>query len=351
MLFALLAACGAPVPKDTPADAADDTAGDTAADTAGPTDPGAWIDVETVSVTLSFDVTATEAGAPADCTYVRQFEGVDLGDLADVVCPDCRDAFIGYTRLEESSRACYEAWNPIDAYAPADRMEAVGWSRSGFSRSYVWPLGSVIAPDGWTVPAEDTTSTFSYETFITGTYTADLTATVTVERGGVLSRPDPAAERETPYTCGWPQLDPGDVEASTTVAIGSVVPADVMEDQCGEAFDLRDLYGRWVLFQSVWSDCDACVHTALAANAVAAGRDDLTVVTLYFGDDAGWEEAKRTYGDIGPVLRDLGYGSVVPGVLMYSTTAPSRWWLVDPAQVLVTAGWGTDDFSELAEWM
>ena len=162
--------------------------------------------------------------------------------------------------------------------------------------------------------------------------------------------PSPDVDLAGDYACGWARRDPGDIQEPTALGVGSTLPGARMKDRCGDPFDLRDLAGAPVLFLTARPDCDTCVFQARAAATFLTAHPDLDleVVTLFEGSDDAYDAAVTTYGALGPVLHSRGYvGLMAPFLVGWRWIPSAVWWLADPDQVVVSAGIGTLDFSEL----
>lgn len=343
-----LFACAGSGGGDTSAPPGDDTA--TTSDSgAAPAPEGAWIAAARLVGDLTFTVSPYDGEGLATCSYTRHFDGVELVGLVDYACPDCGMAFGGDVTVSDDGAACFDSWFPQNlSYTLMNRAEFWGWKNTNFYRSSVPSLGTSVGSTDFSAPGEGEAATFSYS----ATSTAAETALLEVE--GSLSwsmdalLPDPAGTRSSPYLCGWPQGDPGNIDNPAAIALDRALPNLPMEDQCGEPVSLRDFTGEALLFVAAYPDCDACVYTALTA-ATYATAHDLRMVVLFEGDDAAFAAATQTYGALGPVLRNRNYIEVMSLGLFGYTPVGAQWWLADPSQVVVAAGVSTLDFSELNE--
>jgi hypothetical protein len=312
-----------------------------------------WIPATRLVGELRFTYSDAGPDSPDACSYTRSFEGYDFKDYRDlfVGCPDCRGLFAGVSTLDPETAECAERWLVRAGVLAQERVEFWGWTGETFLRVFspADPIGSFgISPPA--AGEEAVVAWTSTPSLYVGAL--DVSATFTWAEDPDVLVPDPEVAFDGPYACGWPRRDPGDVLEPYAIGLGEVIPGARMKDQCGEPFDLRDLYDAPALFLTARPDCDTCVFQARAAAAFVASQPgtDLAVVTLFEGSDEAYEAAVATYGALGPVLHSRGYVGLMGPYLVYWRPYPAAtWWLVDPDQVVVSAGIGTLDFSELTE--
>lgn len=339
LLWVMLAGCGASDDEPTP----------------DPSEPAAqddlWMSARRMVGELRFTYSDVGPESPDACSYTRSYEGIDFRDYRDlfVDCQTCGGLFAGTSTLDPETAACAGAWLDQAGLLVQDRTEFWGWSDGVYVRIFspADTIGTYALDnpsDGEEVSVEWTVQAARH----VGALAVSATFTWSLDDAVQVPNPDTVLEGE--YACEWPRNNPGDVREPAAIAVGETIPGGLMEDQCGDPLDLRDLYGQPTLFLTATTDCDTCVFQALAAAELVASGADLAVVTLFEGSDEGYEAAKTTYGALGPVLYSRGYvGLMSPFLVGWRRYPEAVWWLVDAEQVVLTAGVGTLDFSELME--
>lgn len=311
--------------------------------------------------TYTFHLALSEVGG-VDCDTTRAFTGVDMGETTPFSCPSCSAEFMGSGTITDDTIDCFDAafvdypdgWStPVYSYPV--RTEYWGWGKKAFYRSTMPAAdASGKVDDGsFRAPDEGVEETFtavgtSNTTAGSASYTVDGTV-IWVTDPAVLV-PDPTYLPTEPYTCGWPQNDPGTLVDPAAVAVGAVAPAASFVDQCGEPVRLRDFAGSWLIGLRTTADCDACLENASLASAyatrAAADGEDVRVVTFFAGTDDEYAAAVELYGAAGPVFRDRGYGSMIAYVGGFNP-AWSTSFVVDPDQRLASVTLGGPDYSVL----
>ena len=320
----------------------------------------------TVTWTLAFDAEAQSLGFE-DCSYTRTFQGVQYLDM-DYLCPACTVQVQGTAVMTEG----LDCYSQISSSATTERTEAWGWGDGLFFRT-----GRAQAPLGELTPIEDGGEntpidlSWASESELTdgGVMSLSAVGTMTYQTDPSIVLPDPQPERSTPYTCGWPQNDPGDLVLDYDLAAGKTFPNVHLVDQCGDVLSLWDLYGSWLVLDSSQSDCGPCQNMAATATAfvedMAAEGIDVKVVSLLgnglsdpFGTPS--DETLNTWVDTfeltDPVLYDRGFAYALFPSFIDEYSGDSfgypAWLVVDPQMTLVhgTVGFGSwDDVKAVIE--
>ena len=326
-----------------------DTSEDTDSEVPKPED-GEYVRVSgEVTWTLTFDE-AAEANGFFDCSYRRTYEGeqrIDRGYL----CPNCDFMTQGIATMEEG----LDCHAQISSNNAAQRTELWGlgnnsFFRSGHEQRALGELGSVdsMAPD------TDIALTWSSESQLNAGGTMLLEATGYIH---YVVDPDitPSPEvlpHEGPYTCGWPQNDPGDLILDYNIGIDKTFPNVHLRDQCGERMSLWDFYGSWLILDTTQSDCGPCRSMAAGAEEALAdmrafGLDVVMISFLGNGLSYPYESPSQatldswvdTYELEDPVLFDEGFAfALFPGFVEEFTGEGfgyPTWLLINPEMKLV----------------
>ncbi len=305
---------------------------------------------------LDFDSVSESAGF-IDCEYRREFDGLQFLH-SPWLCPDCEVITAGeavmtagedcYAQLSDDPPSGYEAWG-----FSADG----GFYRSGTEQYPLWePLASF--EDGG--EGADNALAWSAEYDLGGgaglTLSASGSFRYLTDADTLL--PESFPPRQTPYGCGWPRNDPGDLPLDFHLTGGGVFPNLRLTDQCGEDVNLWDLYGDWIVLDGTQPDCGPCQTMAAGGVDFLAGMrsEGVTVrmVSLMGGGLAApWESPEletvtswaSSFGLSDPVLVDRGAAfALLPQVLGDDFGWPA-WAIIDPHMQLVYAqvGFGTWD--------
>ena len=174
---------------------------------------------------------------------------------------------------------------------------------------------------------------------------------------------DPFGPREEPYSCGWPNNNPGNLSTTNLLAEGAVIPTALLEDRCGEMVNLWDFFGSWVILDTAQPDCPPCRTMASELPAFIEGLHgegfDVYGVTvlgagLSASSDAPAEsdylEWLEEFGEEEPVLRDTGYGSSVFGRYFAKEFGFPSYALVGPDMTMVQSwvGFSSERLDEIA---
>lgn len=295
-----------------------------------------------------FDAVA-EAQHVTDCDHAREYTGQEVPGLEELVCGDlpCDHVFFGWTVVPEENRACYRQVSPFGLT---------------FTQPEVWAVG----PDGWVripypvfggalpltptdqepaIGEEVTATTAGVGAFVlpAGSYTYEMAMSLTYDLDPTVAAADPDVELDA-YVCGWPtggpRVRPG------PIARGEPLPDHVLLDQCGEPVHTGDLTGGFTLLLLASATCDTCAAAASQVRPLLEAHPDLTVATLFHGDDAGYDAWREAYHPRGPLLRDDGWGRLVSWSLNFNTSE-AAWVLLDPDGAVVTASTGFTSWSVL----
>lgn len=365
MTLLLLLSCMAAGPLDT---AETTPTGDGGEDGGGstPTEEGdipGWRAEGEIAWTLDFDADA-EAGGYVDCSYARTWEGSQALDLG-YLCPDCAMIFPGEALLYEGL-SCYQQ---LDAEGVELQEEAWGFSEDGrFFRSggNTRPLSELSTLDPSSPEGAAVAWVSEYELTSGGTMTLSASGAVSWWLDPELLLPDPWPSRTEPYTCGWPQADPGDLVLDYDLQIGSVFPNVRLIDQCAEKLALWDLYGRWLVLDTAQPDCGPCRSMADTAEAFVvqmAGEGIEVVVVNLLGAGLGapfdepdpevYADWVETYESSGPVLKDRGFGYALFPSFAEEATGESfgypTWVVVDPQMRIHAVNIGFSDWEAVAD--
>lgn len=368
LLLSILVACGGNGDTDKPQDTSPAT--DTGSDTEPVTDSGTSTDsgdtedtedtappdtTDAIVVTgqatwiLAFDEEA-EGNGFFDCTYTREYEGVQYLDQ-DYLCPDCTAQTGGTATMTDGD----ECFAQISTAGPV-RYEAWGFSETGFYRSSPenQRLGEL---DEITLAAEGTETpigwTSDYDMTDGGTMNIAAVGGFTWSEDTNTQIEIPGSGHSGPYTCGWPRNDPGDLELDYVLADGSVFPNAFLRDQCGEQLSIWDLYGRYLVIDNTQPDCGPCQNMAetsedFIADMKADGIEVMMVSLMGKALSAPWEEPSagtmdawvEEFGLKGPVLADRGFGyGLMPPYFEYDYGFPA-WMVVAPDMTVITGNVG-----------
>ena len=374
LLLSLMLACGG-----DKADDGQDT-GDTLTDSGATTDSGTSTDSgengdsgdtedtsppdtqDAIRVTgqatwvLDFDEEG-ESNGFFDCTYARTYEGLQYLDQP-YLCPDCEVQAGGTATMTEGE----DCFAQISSAGPV-RYEAWGFSQTGFFRSSpenqrLGELSEISLAD----EGEENPIGWSSDYDLTVGGTMNISA-----EGSFIWTTDPDTQLDLPgtghsgpYTCGWPQNDPGTLEIDYTLADGSVFPNAQLRDQCGEQVSIWDLYGRYLIFDNTQPDCGPCKNMAASSEDFAAamstrGIEVMMVSLMGNGLSEPWVEPEpatvnswvSAYGLQSPVLADRGFGyGLMPPYFDYDYGFPA-WMIVAPDMTLIKGGVGFSTWDEM----
>lgn len=357
-------ACGgAEVPGDADGGGVDGGGADGGAGDGGaPGEIPAILASAAVTWTLDFDA-AAEAQGQADCQYSRSFQGVQRLDRG-YLCPDCAVIVRGTASVTEG----LDCLGLVSEPEPT-RTETWGWSEAGLLyRSGVvdLSLGELAEID----PTASDGAALAWES----ESEAPAGGTVRLSAVGTLSwavdpetlLPDPFPPRTTPYACGWPQADPGDLVLDYEAHLDQVFPNVRLVDPCGEELALWDLSGRWLVIDTSQPDCGPCLQMASTAAAfveeMAAEGVEVVVVSLLGAGLAEphlsppaevYDDFVESYGHGDPILVDEGFGYAVFSRLAASDLGESfgfpTWVVVDPQMRLVHGNVGFSDWDAVAQ--
>jgi hypothetical protein len=299
--------------------------------------------------TLIFDEEA-EANGFFDCSYSRSFEGLQYLDQP-YLCADCEVQTGGTATMTEGE----DCFAQISSAGPV-RYEAWGFSQEGFFRSSpenqrLGELSEITlaeeggeTPIGW-VSDYDITEGGTMNLAAEGSFSWSVDPETQLEI--------PGSGHSGPYTCGWPQNDPGDLELDYTLADGSVFPNVHLRDQCGEQLSIWDLYGRYLIFDNTQPDCAPCRNMAESAEAfvdqmAGQGVEVMMVSLMGNGLSEPWVEPSEemvdawvdAYGIEDPVLADRGFGyGLMPPYFDFDYGFPA-WMIVAPDMTLIVGNVG-----------
>ncbi len=387
MLLFLAFACAPET--DKPADADDTAAGDTAADTGDTVDTGPSCVEEpappetkdtgaapraaatltgSITWTLSFDE-AAEAAGYVDCTYTREYAQTEVGDQG-YLCPACSTLTTGLGVMTEGYEDCFLQIST----AEAERVEHLGLGevdggvhlfRSGSENVALGDMGPVTGDAPLAVGWEDESELEEGGVMLLA---AVGELTLGVDEATLLE--DVNGARTEPYTCGWPQNNPGGPNPTWEVTDGELFPNVRLEDQCGEPVDLWDFRGFYLVIDSSAPNCGPCQAMAEGAEAFKARMEAACVpvelITLLNESlsainqpasaevQAAWVEE---FGLTSPVLADRGAAyALFPAYLgIESGMSYPAVILVDPDGRVFHGATGFGDWAEfedilLADW-
>jgi thiol-disulfide isomerase/thioredoxin len=271
----------------------------------------------TITWTLTFDDTARAAGLE-DCTYTRTYAQGEVGEQG-YLCPECTLLTTGTAVMVDGYEGCFAQIST----AAAERVEHFGLGvvdgerhafRSGSENVSLGDVGATVGDDTFAVAWEDTSTLDAGGTLLlaaAGELILGTSATETV--------PDVEGARTEPYACGWPMNNPGGPNSDWALATGSVFPNVRLEDQCGDAVDLWDFRGHYLVIDSSSPNCGPCQAMAEGAEAFKARMEaacvpvelvtllnaSLSAINLPAEPDVlqDWAE---TFGLTSPVLADRG---------------------------------------------
>jgi len=316
-----------------------------------------------VTWTLRFDADA-EALGYEDCAYTRSFEGTQYLDM-DYLCPDCTVQVSGTATMTEG----LDCYSQISSAPESERTEAWGWGDGGFHRSgrTQFPLGELSTFDD-TGEGTEIALAWESESELTdgGVMILSAAGSLTYQTDSSILLPDPIPTRTEPYTCGWPQNDPGDLALDYVLGVGKTFPNVYLKDQCGELLSLWDLHGSWLVMDTSQSDCGPCQTMAASAEEfvadMAAEGIDVKVVSFLgnglsepFGTPSAatlgtWVDS---FGLTDPVLYDRGFAYATFPDFVTEYTGESfgypTWLVVSPEMELVHGNVGFGSWDDVAE--
>jgi AhpC/TSA family len=332
MLILLAFGCSSGAPDGRADDASDSGSTDTAApgpscaeepappaerDTGDAPRPAALLS-GAVTWTLSFDAAAQAAGF-VDCTYSRTYAATEVADQG-YLCPECAVLATGVTVMTTGYEDCFLQIDDDDA----ERVEHVGlgevdgathFFRAGNENVPLADMGAAIGDATSFAVAWESESELADGGGMV--LQAEGTFTQGVAEDVLLA--DVTGARTAPYACGWPQNSPGGPNERWTVADGEIFPNVRLVDQCGDAVDLWDFRGYYLVIDSSSPNCGPCQAMAEGAEAfkarMAAECAPVEMITLLNEslsainrpaspeDQQAWVDA---FGLTSPVLADKG---------------------------------------------
>ncbi|MEC7985905.1 MAG: redoxin domain-containing protein [Myxococcota bacterium] len=278
---------------------------------------GGYIITGTVTWTLTFDEEAQAAGY-STCSYNRTYEGSQFLDM-NYLCADCDVLTRGIATMQYG----LDCHGQISQDNEAERTELWGFGSESFHRGGrdQFVMGALSELDD---PQPDTDIPLAwsseYEVNEGGTMLLEATGSFQYVWDTSLSLEDPWETRTDPYTCGWPQNDPGNLPLDYELGIGKTFPNVQLRDQCGERLSLWDLYGHWLILDTTQSDCGPCRSMAAdSEEALIAMREEgIDVMMVSFlgnglsypfetPSETTFNSWVETYGLMDPVLYDQGF--------------------------------------------
>ena len=273
--------------------------------------------------TLDFDA-AAEALGYTDCSYHRSYGEMVERQGHTWQCPDCEWFTIGDAEIDEGYADCYAQISTSEQL----RTEHLGVGAVD-GEPHFWRTGAQnigLADMGATTgagTAEDPLLVgWSDEATLDagGGFVLTATGGFTVGERSDTPIEDEDVPRETPYAGGWPLCNPGGPSPTYTLAAGVTLPNARLVDQYGDAVDLWDFWGSYVVLDSSSPNCGPCQSLAKeeAAWTQSMAREGIDVEwitllneslsTVNLPADAEmldtWVSAM---GTTGPVLADEGY--------------------------------------------
>lgn len=319
----------------------------------------------TITWTLEFDEDA-EANDFVDCSYSRVYEGVQVRDL-DYTCPDCDFIVSGEATMTEGLDDCY---SQISSDPQETRTE--NWGISGDATLYrsgrdQFPLGELTTFEGGAV---DTSIEVGWESESEltdgGIMLLSATGTMSWTSDDETQVDEPFGPRADAYACEWECNDPGDLELDYALAEGGTMPNVRLNDQCGEAVDLWDFHGSYLVLDTSQSDCGPCRSMAEGEeeflNTMRGEGIPIRVITFMgnglsepYGtpDQATIDDWISEYGLKDPVFYDRGYAyslfpDFIDGFSGESFGYPA-WLLVDPDMSVFYGNVGFSDWETVAD--
>ncbi len=321
-----------------------------------------------ITWTLAFDADA-EADGFVDCTYMRTYAQLEVGDQG-YLCPDCSLLTTGTAVMTEGYEDCFSQISD----AEAERVEHLGlgevegaahFFRSGSENVSLTDMGPIEGDAPFRIAY---TNESELETG--GTMVLALAGELSLGTSDGETIVDVEGARTEPYTCGWPLNNPGGPNSGWTVANGAVFPNVRLDDQCGDAVDLWDFRGHYLVIDSSSPDCGPCQSMAMGAEAFKARMEaacaPVEMITLLneslraINKPAAPEVLQDwadTFGLTSPVLADKGAGyALFPGYLgIESGMSYPAVILVDPDGEVLYGATGFSDWAEfedilLADW-
>jgi hypothetical protein len=332
-------------PADTASDSGDPRVGDTSDDTADDVDIPAPVCPEDAGYVgeephlartlagegdwwLDFDEEA-EANGYVDCGYHRVWGETIEREGHAWQCPDCDWFTIGDGEVTEG----YDDCTTLISGAEALRTEHLGlgtvdgalhlW-RTGSENLALSDMGELT---GAGTPGDPWIFSFGDEGEFTdgsGTFTLAATGSIVFGETSDTWVADVNVPREEPYTGGWPQCNPGGEPTDYLLVDGDVLPNARLVDQHGEAVDLWDFWGRYLVVDSSSPDCGPCIELSRHEDGwVEAMADDgvevawVTLLNASLGavnlpaDAETVSDWVRGSGSDAAVLADEGFGYTV----------------------------------------
>lgn len=321
----------------------------------------------TVRWTLDFDA---EALGFVDCTYARDYAQTEVGDQG-YLCAGCSLITTGTAVMTDGYEDCFLQIST----AEAERVEHLGLGevegeahlfRSGSENTSLADMGAAVPGDGTLAVAWDDESALDEG----GNLILSAVGELTLGTSPDLVVADVTGARTEPYACGWTMNNPGGANSSWALADGERFPNVRLDDQCGDAVDLWDFLGHYLVIDSSAPDCGPCQSMAEGAEAFKARMEaacaPVEMVTLLneslsaINKPAAPEVLRdwaETFGLTSPVLADKGVGyALFPAYLgIESGMSYPAVILVDPDGNVLYGSTGFSDWSEfedilLADW-
>ena len=314
-----------------------------------------------VTWTLTFDEEA-QANGLESCSYTRTYEGEERIDHA-YLCPDCEVMVQGIATMQEGG----ECHAQISSDTAEQRTELWGLGNGSFFRSSheQRALGALGTVDEIAIDM-DIPLFWSSENTLTAGGTMLLEAIGTARYSidpSITPNPD-TVPHQGPYSCGWPQNDPGNLILDYHIDVGKTFPNVHLIDQCGERLSLWDLYGHWLILDTTQSDCGPCRSMAGSSEEAlqtmrSAGIDVMMVSFLGNGLSAPFETPSQStldnwvenYNLHDPVLFDEGFAFALFPSFVEEFSGEGfgypTWLLVNPEMTLVYGNVGFGDWEQI----
>ena len=327
-----------------------------------PPDPleGTYVSMTgSVTWTLTFDEEA-QANGFETCSYRRSYAGEQRIDHS-YLCPDCEIIVQGVATMEQGA----DCHAQISSDTATQRTELWGLGTGSFFRSSheqraLGALGEIAGMG----EDQDIALFWESDNTLTAGGTMHLEAVGTTRYTidpSIVPDPD-TVPHQGPYTCGWPQNDPGTLEMDYHIDVDKTFPNVHLIDQCGERLSLWDLYGHWLILDTTQSDCGPCRAMAGSSEEAlqamrADGIDVMMVSFLGNGLSAPFETPSQstfdnwveTYNLHDPVLFDEGFAYALFPTFVEDFSGEGfgypTWLLVNPEMTLVygNVGFGSWD--------
>jgi len=316
-----------------------------------------------VTWNLAFDATA-EADGYVDCSYTRTYEGLQVLDL-DYTCPTCSVIVRGEATLIDGAD-CHAQINGGEAELTRTELWGIGDEgltlyRAGRDQ---FPLGDLATFELPVVEGESSLVAWdsTAETDSGGVMELSAAGALTLSTDDSVTVTPPFGARAAPYGCGWECNDPGTLELDYTLEIGGTLPNVRLDDACGEAVDLWDFYGSYIVLDLSQPDCGPCQAMAqqehefiqeMRRKGIPVRVVTLMGVGLSYPYLTPEPEALQDWIDAfaltEPVLADRGYGYALFSRSTEELAGESfgypTWAIIDPQMRLqkVSVGFGSFD--------